>query len=88
MKKILLIAIVALLSFNNAQAQLPDGSVAPDFTLTDINGVTHNLYTYLDNGYTVFIDLYAVWCGPCWNYKLTGTLDDLYEHMDQLDILM
>jgi len=79
MKKILLIAIVALLSFNNAQAQLPDGSVAPDFTLTDINGVTHNLYTYLDNGYTVFIDLYAVWCGPCWNYKLTGTLDDLYE---------
>ena len=79
MKKILLIAIVALLSFNNSQAQLPDGSVGPDFTLTDVDGVTHNLYTYLNDGYTVFIDLYAVWCGPCWNYKQTGALDDLYE---------
>ena len=79
MKKILLIATVALLSFNNAQAQLPDGSVGPDFTLTDVDGVTHNLYTYLNDGYTVFIDLYAVWCGPCWSYKQTGALDDLYE---------
>ena len=79
MKKILLIVTVALLSFNNAQAQLPDGSVGPDFTLTDVDGVTHNLYTYLNDGYTVFIDLYAVWCGPCWNYKQTGALDDLYE---------
>ena len=79
MKKILLIAIVALLSFNNSQAQLPDGSIAPDFTITDVNGVTHNLYSYLDSGYTVFMDLYAVWCGPCWNYKLSGAMDDLYE---------
>ena len=29
-------------------AQLPDGSIAPDFTATDINGVEHNLYSYLD----------------------------------------
>ena len=28
--------------------QLPDGSIAPDFTATDINGTTHNLQSYLD----------------------------------------
>ena len=78
MKKNLLIAIVALFSFNNAQAQLPDGSVAPDWTLIDLNGTSHNLYTYLDNGYTVFIDFSATWCGPCWGYHISGALENLY----------
>ncbi len=78
MKKILQIAIVALFAVSTAKAQLPDGSVAPDFTLVDINGVSHNLYTYLDSGYTVFIDFSAVWCGPCWSYHTSGALEDLY----------
>ena len=78
MKKNLLIAIVALFSFSNAQAQLPDGSLAPDWTLTDLNGTSHNLYTYLDNGYTVFIDFSATWCGPCWGYHISGALENLY----------
>ena len=80
MKKVLLIAFVALFSFNNATAQLPDGSVAPDFTLTDLNGTTHNLYSLLDQGYTVFLDFSAVWCPPCWSYHTGGTLEDLYEN--------
>ncbi|MFN5415874.1 MAG: T9SS type A sorting domain-containing protein [Flavobacteriia bacterium] len=76
MKK--LIFSIALLTGLNASAQLPDGSIAPDFTLTDINGNTHNLYTYLDQGKTVFIDVSATWCGPCWNFHETGALDDLW----------
>lgn len=73
-----------LLSFNSS-AQLADGSVAPNFTITDLDGNQHELYEYLDQGYTVIVDLYAVWCGPCWNYHNTGTghpnagaLKDLY----------
>ena len=50
MKSKLLIAIIALLSFSNAQAQLPNGSIAPDFELVDLNGTSHILYDYLDNG--------------------------------------
>ena len=80
MKSNLLIAIIVLLSFNNSQAQLPDGSIAPDFTVTDLNGTTHKLYEdYTDQGYTVFIDFSAVWCPPCWGYHSGGTLENLYE---------
>ena len=80
MKKILLIAFVALFSISNTYAQLPDGSVAPDFDLVDLNGTSHNLYSVLDQGYTVFLDFSAVWCGPCWSYHTGGTLEDLYEN--------
>ena len=79
MKKILLIAFVALFSISNTYAQLPDGSVAPDFDLVDLNGTSHNLYSLLDQGYTVFLDFSAVWCPPCWSYHTGGTLEDLYE---------
>ena len=56
-----------------------NGSIAPDFTLTDLNGTSHKLYDYLDDGYTVFIDFSAVWCGPCWGYHTTHALKNLYE---------
>ena len=60
-------------------AQLPDGSIAPDFTITDLEGEEHNLYSYLDSGYSVIIDFSATWCGPCWNYHTSGVFEDLHE---------
>ena len=51
-----------LLCAGLASAQLPDGSVAPDFTATDLNGEEHNLYSYLDSGYQVILDFSATWC--------------------------
>ena len=78
MKRILLIALFACLSISSSFAQLPNSSIAPDWTLTDLNGTTHNMYSYLDSGYTVFIDFSAVWCGPCWSYHNSGALENLY----------
>ncbi len=77
--KAILIVLAFLLSFTfNTSAQLPDGSIAPDFTTTDMNGNQHRLYDYLDQGYTVILDISATWCGPCWNYHSGGTFEEIW----------
>ncbi len=73
---ILFLAFVFALNLN---AQMPDGTVVPDFTTTDLDGNTHNLYEYLEQGKTVILDVYAVWCPPCWSYHQTHALEDAYK---------
>ena len=77
MKRIftLLMACTFALSLS---AQMADGTVVPDFTTTDLNGNSFNLYEHLDAGKTVIIDVFAVWCGPCWSYHGTHALEDTY----------
>lgn len=77
MKKITLLLSVFFITLQS-QAQIPAGSVAPNFTATDINGNTHTLSQYLAAGKTVIMDISATWCGPCWNYHNTKALEDLY----------
>jgi len=75
MKKILTffsLTIAANLSFGQI------GAVAPDFTVTDIDGTQHTLYSYLNAGKVVLLDVSATWCGPCWNFHNAHYLEDLY----------
>jgi hypothetical protein len=77
-KNYILVVAILLLTTKFVNAQLSNGSTAPDFTVTDINGNSHHLYEYLDSGYTVILDLSDVWCGPCWSYHEDGHLETLW----------
>lgn len=72
------LAMLFVMQLCGINAQLADGSTAPDFTATDLNGTSYNLYDILNSGKTVFIDISATWCGPCWDYHETHALRDLY----------
>lgn len=70
--------IFLLLASGWCYAQLPDGTVAPDFTLTDYDGEEHHLYGYLDADKTVILKVFAAHCPACWNYHQTDRLKNLY----------
>ena len=72
-----------MLTVSQLHAQVPDGSIAPDFTFTDINGNSQNLYSYLNQGKYVVLDISATWCVPCWAYHNTGIIDSIYNKHDQ-----
>ncbi|MDO4332791.1 MAG: cytochrome c biogenesis protein/redoxin [Eubacteriales bacterium] len=48
---------------DTADSSQTDAVPAPDFTLSDQNGVEHTLSDY--KGKTVFLNFWATWCPPC-----------------------
>jgi hypothetical protein len=74
-------ALLAALTFfaSNSYGQLANGSVLPaGINLTDLNGNSYNIDALISGGKTIFIDVSATWCGPCWGFHQTHILDDLY----------
>ena len=54
------------------------GQTAPDFTITDSDGVVHELYKdHLDKGQTVVIKLFFTTCPPC--IQLAPWMEEKYQ---------
>jgi thiol-disulfide isomerase/thioredoxin len=49
----------------SAAAQPPLFDTVPDFTVTDISGHTHRLYSYLEEDKYVGLDFFGLSCAPC-----------------------
>lgn len=68
MKKINLLTMMVGLFTTLGIAQVSNynvGDVVDDFTVTDVHGVEHNLYTYLAEGKYVYLDFFFDTCVPC-----------------------
>ncbi len=59
--------------FNNYQ----NGDTVADFTVTDVNGQTHNLYSYTAQGKYVYMDFFFSACGSC--QDLIPVFNSLYD---------
>jgi len=63
-----LITLIIIFNFSNLFAQFANydvGDVINDFTVTDTDGNSHNLYSILNQGKYVYIDFFATNCGTC-----------------------
>lgn len=72
--KYLLLIILLFLSTTMTAQQREVG----DFTITDTEGNVLNLYDHLDEGYTVFIDLFYTTCTWCQYYS--PIIEEIYQN--------
>jgi len=67
--------IIAIMSYSClGLAQIQEGEIAPNFSVVDVNGINHDLYTTLNQGKTVVLHFFATWDSFSWDYLQSGEL--------------
>jgi len=71
--------LLALISINNA-IDAAANDVAPDFTLTDLDGKTITLADF--EGKVIFVNFWATWCPPC-RQEIPGFVEVYEKYKDK-----
>jgi peroxiredoxin len=79
--KIVLVTFLLGILYSPAFSLLPVGTDAPDFTLVDVNGVSHKLSDY--KGQVVLIEFFSMSCESC--HKISDFLEGLYQDPNYKD---
>ena len=69
--------IILVFSTQFSFGQLKNETIFPNFTITDIDGKTHDLYQNLNEGKTVYLDFFAAHCGACWKFHKSEAMNNL-----------
>lgn len=70
--------ICSSLLFSQSSDESRSGKYADDFTITTTDGITRNLYSTLDSGKTVFVDLFYTTCSWCQYYS--PIIEEIYQN--------
>ncbi len=65
---------------DDGELTFSSGNQFPDFQATDLDGNSHHLQQYLDDGYTVVLNFFTYYCQPC--QDAGPTLDHFYQNYD------
>ena len=77
MKKITLLLFFVAIFANAQTVNYQNGDVVDDFTVTDINGNTHNLYSITAQGKYIWINFFHVDSIPC--QSAASTFNEFYD---------
>lgn len=75
-KQLLFLTTVLCLSFS-ATASVVSGSLATNFTLTDINGITYDLEDLTNQGKSVILNFSSTWSPASWAYDKREILNSV-----------
>ena len=84
--------LICLLTFFLFLLTSTKSQQVPNFIEQDINGTSHNLYSYLNDGKVVVLDVFTTWCSSCWTLHNQQKFTNLYktygpDGTDQLVVL-
>ncbi len=69
-------------------AQLPNGTTAPDFDVEDVYGNTFSLYTMMGSNKSACIAFEATWCGYCWNFHSSQVFASVANNLSANTVLV